>query len=77
MHYSSLGNLDPAVDICQCISCSLFTAWLLMLYFYHLLFTKCHVFLTLHKTANVPDPCPEELTIHEQTDVDFSALNPS
>lgn len=74
MNYSSLGNPGPTVDISQCISYSLFTAWLLMLYFYHLLFIKCHVFLILHKTANVPGPSPEKFMIYNQKDVDFSAL---
>lgn len=45
-----------------------------MLYFYHLLFTKDHVFLILHKTANVPGLCSEELRIYDQKDVDSSAL---
>lgn len=48
-----------------------------MLYFYHLLFTKCHVFLILHETANVPGSCPEKLTIYDQKEVDFSAFKPS
>jgi len=45
-----------------------------MLYFYHLLFTKCHVFLILHKTANVPGLCPEKLMIYDQKDVEFFSL---
>lgn len=45
-----------------------------MLYFYHLLFTKNHVFLVLHKTANVPGLCSEKLRIYDQKDVDSSAL---
>lgn len=43
-----------------------------MLYFYHLLFTKCHVFLILHKTANVPET--EKLMIYDQKDVEFFSL---
>lgn len=74
LNYSSLGNPGPAVGISQCICCSLFTAWLLMLYFCHLLFTEDHVFLILHKTANVPGLCPEKLRIYDQKDVDSSAL---
>lgn len=65
----------PTVEIFQCVYCSLFTAWLLMLYFYHLLFTKRHVFLILHKAANVPGP--ENLTSYDEKDVNFSALKPS
>lgn len=48
-----------------------------MLYFYHLLFTRCHVFLILHKTANVPGPFPENLVIYDQNEVESSALKPS